>query len=111
LAGHLNIPPHLLGLAEHPTDPLESPVNRREFLTGAAAVLATAAVPTPLLDTAVTSNLEGLRDITAGYRRMDGTLASHDLVRPVVSHLDMTPTTSRTGRRPQRTGLAGAIGE
>jgi transcriptional regulator with XRE-family HTH domain len=45
LARHLDIPPHLLGLAPAGVDPSEPPVNRREFVTHAAAAIAGVAVP------------------------------------------------------------------
>src|SRR4051795_8595123 len=40
LARHLDIPPNLLGLASDSVDPSEPPVNRREFVTAAAAAIA-----------------------------------------------------------------------
>jgi transcriptional regulator with XRE-family HTH domain len=46
LARHLEIPPHLLGLAPASVDGLEEPVNRRDFVTGAAALLAGTALHT-----------------------------------------------------------------
>src|SRR3954464_5490903 len=45
LARHLDIPPNLLGLASDSVDPSEPPVNRREFVTTAAAAIAGVAVP------------------------------------------------------------------
>lgn len=45
LARHLDIPPPLLGLAPAGVDPSEPPVNRREFVTHAAAVVAGVALP------------------------------------------------------------------
>jgi transcriptional regulator with XRE-family HTH domain len=48
LARHLEIPPHLLGLASGSVDSSEPPVNRREFVTTAAAAVAGVAVPAAL---------------------------------------------------------------
>ena len=45
LARHLDIPPHLLGLAPASVHESELPVNRREFVTNAAAVVAGAVLP------------------------------------------------------------------
>jgi transcriptional regulator with XRE-family HTH domain len=45
LARHLDIPPHLLGLAPASVDPSEPPVNRREFVTNAAAAIAGVGLP------------------------------------------------------------------
>ncbi|MBV9193387.1 MAG: helix-turn-helix transcriptional regulator [Solirubrobacterales bacterium] len=45
LARHLDIPPHLLGLAPASGDPSEPPVNRREFVTSAAAAIAGVGLP------------------------------------------------------------------
>lgn len=87
LATHLNIPPRLLGLAEDPAELMEPPVDRREFITGAAAALAAAALPK--LDGEPTEHFAELRTVTATYRRMDSTLPSYDLVRPVAAQLDM----------------------
>lgn len=48
LARHLDIPPNLLGLASGSVDPSAPPVNRREFVTTAAAAIAGVAVPAAL---------------------------------------------------------------
>jgi transcriptional regulator with XRE-family HTH domain len=45
LARHLDIPPHLLGLAAAAVEGAEPPVNRRQFVTGAAAALVGVTVP------------------------------------------------------------------
>ena len=45
LARHLDIPPHLLGLAPASVHASEPPVNRREFVTNAAAVITGAVLP------------------------------------------------------------------
>ena len=45
LARHLDIPPRLLGLAPASAQTSEPPVNRREFVTNAAAVIAGAVLP------------------------------------------------------------------
>jgi transcriptional regulator with XRE-family HTH domain len=89
LASHLEIPPTLLGLADHPVGPPESDVNRREFITGAAATVAGVAFGAPVVRFLDQDRFEDLRTLTATYRRLDGGLASHDLIRPVVAHLEM----------------------
>ena len=45
LASHLDIPPHLLGLAPAGVDPSEPAVNRRELVTNAAAAIAGVGLP------------------------------------------------------------------
>jgi transcriptional regulator with XRE-family HTH domain len=62
LARHLGVPPHLLGLAQASVDPPEPPVNRREFVTTAAAAVAGAA-----MDAAFTSELVRSRWLSDGH--------------------------------------------
>jgi transcriptional regulator with XRE-family HTH domain len=62
LARHLEIPPHLLGLTPPREDPPEPPVNRREFVTAAAAAVAGAAI-----DAAFTSELVRSRWLNEGH--------------------------------------------
>jgi transcriptional regulator with XRE-family HTH domain len=45
LARHLDIPPHMLGLAPAAVEGAEPPVNRRQFVSGAAAALVGVTVP------------------------------------------------------------------
>ncbi|MBO0729263.1 MAG: helix-turn-helix transcriptional regulator, partial [Acidimicrobiaceae bacterium] len=108
LAAHFNIPPNLLGLAADPAEPMEPPVNRRQFISGTAAAIATVALPT--LD--VGDQLTDIRTVTATYRRMDSNLPSHDLVRPVAAHLDMAHgLLQRAATTSSRTWLAQSVSE
>jgi hypothetical protein len=89
LASHLEISPTLLGLADRLVEPSEPDVNRREFITGAATAVATVSFPAPVVRFLDRDRFEDLRVVTATYRRLDGGLASHDLIQPVLAHLDM----------------------
>ena len=62
LARHLDIPPHLLGLAPSSVDPPEPPVNRREFVSAAATAAAGAA-----MDAAFTFDLVRSRWLSDGH--------------------------------------------
>jgi transcriptional regulator with XRE-family HTH domain len=62
LARHLDIPPHLLGLAPSSVDTPEPPVNRREFVSAAAAAAAGAA-----MDAAFTFDLVRSRWLSDGH--------------------------------------------
>ena len=69
VARHLDIPPNLLGLASDSVDPSQPPVNRREFVTAAAAAIAGVAVPAaPRWDDralSITGAAQG--DVDAGF--------------------------------------------
>jgi len=110
LADHFNITPRLLGLADRPAEPMEPPVNRRQFISGAAATLAAATLPR--LDTYLGEPLTDIRSVTATYRRLDSSLSSHDLVRPVAAHLDMAHgLLQRSMNTSTRTWLAQSVSE
>jgi transcriptional regulator with XRE-family HTH domain len=111
LARHLNIPRQLLGLAATPAEPPEPPVNRREFLTGTAAFIATAALPRPVL-TPAKDDIEALRTVTTTYRRMDGTVSARELAQPVIAHLRLTGgLLQRAADRGPRSWLAESVSE
>lgn len=116
-ATHLQLPLHLVGLAEQAAAhaPLtDGPdVQRRNFLAGAAAVATAPALST--LTTGQAQAAEGgpaaaLRLATTAYRRLDGSTPSRQLVEPVLAHLRLAQTVAReTTERAQRAQLA-AVG-
>ena len=75
LARHLDIPPRLLGLAPAGNDPSEPPVNRREFVTNAAAAIAGVGLPS-----AFERDHRGLRVSGAAHDEVDAGFTS-ELVR------------------------------
>ncbi|MEU8784339.1 helix-turn-helix domain-containing protein [Streptomyces sp. NPDC048637] len=95
-AQHLQIPPHLVGLADR-TAALAAKakvegtdVERRNFLAGAAAVAAApafSAFPATRPQPADGGQAATLRVATSAFRRMDGSTASRLLVEPVLAHL------------------------
>lgn len=108
----LDIPPILLGLAEHPTDgqgaqPAGDPVKRREFLQAAAA-LAEAAIT----HRKTSDSLTAIHAITTAQRRLDATTASRELAAPVLAHMTMTSRRHANARSEQeRKNLAAALSE
>lgn len=109
VATHLDIPPNLLGLAHDTADAMEPPVNRREFVAGAAAALAAAALPKFDIDPV---ELTDVRAVTATFRRMDSILPSHDLTRPVAAHVQMvSDLLERASAAKSKTWLAESASE
>ncbi|MCX4636954.1 helix-turn-helix domain-containing protein [Streptomyces platensis] len=116
-AQHLQIPPHLVGLADH-TAALAvkaegADVERRNFLAGAAAVAAApafAAFPATRAQPADGGQAATLRVATSAFRRMDGSTASRLLVEPVLAHLRFAQgLASEAETKEQRVRLA-AVG-
>lgn len=95
IAQALDLPPHLLGLAD-PEAP-ELPVYRRDFLTSAGALAASTLLP--FIPPTTDSTAASLRLITASQRRLDGTLPSRDLADSVLAHLRMTRRAASDTRR------------
>ncbi len=93
-AAYLDMPRRLVGLADSSamarTDGTEH-VERREFLTGAAAVVSTPALATLAAPKhhAETGQAATLRVATTAYRRMDGATSSRQLSEVVRSHLGL----------------------
>lgn len=93
-AKYLQIPPYLVGLADH-TAALAAKVEgtdveRRNFLAGAVAVAvapAFEAFPAARAQPADGGQAATLRVATSAFRRMDGSTASRLLVEPVLGHL------------------------
>ncbi|MET8537037.1 helix-turn-helix transcriptional regulator [Streptomyces sp. NPDC005065] len=87
-ASHLGIPPNLVGLADYDRNG-NSTVERREFLNGVAAVVATPALP-PQLQTRPewdSGQAAALRVATTAFRRLDATVGSRDLAETAQAHL------------------------
>ncbi|MFB7225322.1 helix-turn-helix domain-containing protein [Streptomyces sp. NPDC056227] len=87
-ASHLGIPPNLVGLADYDRNG-NSTVERREFLNGVAAVVATPALP-PQLQTRPewdSGQAAALRVATTAFRRLDATVGSRDLANTAQAHL------------------------
>ncbi|MDH6112933.1 transcriptional regulator with XRE-family HTH domain [Kitasatospora sp. MAP12-15] len=103
-AAHLQISAGLLGLADRTTG--TDPVERREFLGGAAAVVA-APVLAAVCGPAETGQAAALRLGTMAYRRLDGSTPSRDLADAVRGHIQLIQRL--TANSPQRLKLA-AVG-
>ncbi len=119
VASQLQIPPHLVGLADHTAaivvrrDGNGTDVERRSFLSGFAAVAAApvlSAAPTQQAHAAETGQAATLRVATTAFRRLDGTTPSRQLVDTVLSHLKLTQSIAQDAEsRDERTRLA-AVG-
>jgi transcriptional regulator with XRE-family HTH domain len=108
LAEVLDLSPQLLGLAVRRDWQAGEPMNRRDFI----ATAGTLALSTFLPRTGPAGAAASIRAITAGQRRLDGVLASCDLVEPVMAHLRMaTRLTGRLARTGQQVELAEAVSE
>lgn len=112
-ATHLQIPPRMVGLADHAAAQaagVDGSMERRTVLAGAAAVVAAPALPT--FDTqrahaAETGQAATLRLATSAFRRMDGNTPSRHLTEPVHAHLRLAQTVAaETDDRAQRARLA-----
>ncbi|WP_326604239.1 helix-turn-helix domain-containing protein [Streptomyces sp. NBC_01800] len=84
-ASHLGIPPNLVGLADYDRNG-NSTVERREFLNGVAAVIATPALP-PHRPEWDSGQAAALRVATTAFRRLDATVGSRDLAETAQAHL------------------------
>ncbi|MDX3766387.1 MULTISPECIES: helix-turn-helix transcriptional regulator [unclassified Streptomyces] len=87
-ASHLGIPPNLVGLADYDRNG-NSTVERREFLNGVAAVVATPALPPQLQSRPEwdSGQAAALRVATTAFRRLDATVGSRDLAETAQAHL------------------------
>ncbi|WP_406515621.1 helix-turn-helix domain-containing protein [Streptomyces sp. NBC_00873] len=87
-ASHLGIPPNLVGLADYDRNG-NSTVERREFLNGVAAVVATPALPPQLQPRPEwdSGQAAALRVATTVFRRLDATVGSRDLAETAQAHL------------------------
>ncbi|MBC9714089.1 helix-turn-helix transcriptional regulator [Streptomyces sp. TRM66268-LWL] len=104
-AAHLQLPPHLVGLADHAAAlaanaDTDGSVERRNFLGGAVAVAAAPAVAAFKAATTEPAAADGgpaatLRVVTGGYRRLDGTTPARQLVKPVLEHLELTQSLAK----------------
>lgn len=114
-AAYLNLPPRLVGLADPPmkvrTDGTEQ-VERREFLTGAAAVVATPAISalTGQHQEAESGHAATLRVATTAYRRLDGTTPSRQLAEVVLPHLGLIQSITRDTRDVEARARLAAVG-
>jgi transcriptional regulator with XRE-family HTH domain len=108
VADHLQIRPHLLGLAEK-----EIPVNRRQFLVNGAAVTAGNLVPTVEWSDP-TDHVGGFRQVTGAYRRLDAVIPGRELTGPAEAHLTMGLRLLERAKRPadvHTAPLAAAVSE
>lgn len=112
MAGVLDIPPGLFGLAESPDErdtQDRSPVNRRSFLMATTAVAAGNAIPRQL---AWDGEGRAVRHITTMQRRLDAYTPSRVLAGPVVSHLRLAKVKLSQAADPvARHDLAAATSE
>lgn len=119
-AAHVQLPPHLVGLADHAAAlaanaDMDGSVERRNFLNGAVAM---AAAPTmaalkpvvPELGTADGGPAATLRVVTGGYRRLDGSTPARQLVKPVLEHLELTQSLARGVQEHARRTRLAAVG-
>ncbi|MFZ3558851.1 MULTISPECIES: helix-turn-helix domain-containing protein [unclassified Streptomyces] len=119
VASHLQIPPHLVGLADHTAaivargDRNGTDVERRSFLGGVAAVAAAPALsmaPTQQAHTAETGQAATLRVATTAFRRLDGTTPSRQLVDTVMSHLTLTQAIAQDADTEEAKARLAAVG-
>ncbi|HMH76898.1 MAG TPA: helix-turn-helix transcriptional regulator [Candidatus Udaeobacter sp.] len=107
LAGGLDIPYHLLGLAE----PKEPPVRRRQFLTVSAAAAGSAVLPFDTDATPEQQQAAELRHVTGAYRRLDSVAPGRELVEPATAHLGMAVRILDRAEAERRAPLAEAVSE
>lgn len=110
-AGALGIAPQLLGLAGAAiTIRTEDEVNRRRFLVGASALTAATIAPSALGPQTEDAQASTVRVITAGYRRLDATAPSRQLIDPVKAHLRMVQELAQATRDPESRSRMAAAG-
>ncbi|MFE4599339.1 helix-turn-helix domain-containing protein [Kitasatospora indigofera] len=112
-AARLDIPMSLVGLAEHAASGQgQQPVQRRDFLGGAAA-MAAAPLLAPFTDARDASGQQAaaLRLSTSAYRRLDPFTPSRDLAEAVQAHLRLIQTRTSAARVEQRQRLAEVASE
>ncbi|MFG2226944.1 helix-turn-helix domain-containing protein [Streptomyces sp. NPDC048644] len=119
MAGHLQIPPHLVGLADHTAvmaarrDGTGNDVERRSLLVGAAAVAASPAVskaPVRQARAAESGQAATLRVATTAFRRLDGSTPSRQLAETVLSHLRLTQVIAQNAESEDERGRLAAVG-
>lgn len=112
-ATYLNLPAHLVGLAERCDQ--NGPVQRRDFLAGAAAVAVSPAVQQRAEAASVTGGTgqaEALRSATHAFRRMEGSTPSRQLQKTVLAQLDLARSLAGdAGDAVERASLAAAGSE
>lgn len=115
VSAHLGIPARLLGLAENVTQARNGTehVERRQFLSGVAAIAATpvlAAVPD--IPDGAGQQAAALRLGTTAYRRLDGSTPSRELSEVVHSHMRLIQGLASTApTESHRTKLAAVASE
>ncbi|PWG13263.1 XRE family transcriptional regulator [Streptomyces sp. V2] len=119
-ASHLQIPPHLVGLADHAAAlaanaDIGGSVERRNFFGGVAAVAVAPVVANfPAASAGHTASDGGsaatLRMVTGGYRRLDGTTPSRQLVKPVLEHLQLTQALAQSVEEHDQRNRLAAVG-
>ncbi|MFG2877454.1 helix-turn-helix domain-containing protein [Streptomyces sp. NPDC048337] len=113
VAAYLQIPPSLVGLADHQQYALRDGsehVERREFFGAAAAVAVT-----PLVAATAAADTDGgqtaaLRLTTTALRRLDGSTPSRELSSSVQSHIQLIQSVTREARSDARRTRLAAVG-
>ncbi|WP_097232485.1 helix-turn-helix domain-containing protein [Streptomyces zhaozhouensis] len=109
VARHLEIPLHLVGLAQK--EQSVGPMERRNFLGAAAAAVAAPALPPGATSRHADGSADRVRLATTAYRQLDGTTPSHRLVVPVRAHLELVQHLARGaegGKARERLDEAGS---
>jgi transcriptional regulator with XRE-family HTH domain len=112
-ATHLNVPPRLVGLADHTSAHAAEngqQVHRRNFLAGTAAIATTPALAALHPHPADTGQAAILRLATTAFRRLDGTTPSRHLTEPVLAHLRLTQTITGEAETPEQRARLAAVG-
>ncbi|MGW7516697.1 helix-turn-helix domain-containing protein [Streptomyces sp. NPDC054796] len=116
-AAYLQIPPALVGLADHAAALAAqldgTDVERRNFLTGAAAVAASPAIgafPAARASAMESDHASALKLATTAFRRLDGSTPSRQLTEPVLAHLRLTQTLAGEAEDQEHRTLLAAAG-
>ncbi|MDI3422947.1 helix-turn-helix domain-containing protein [Streptomyces luteolus] len=119
VANHLQIPPHLVGLADHTAavaargDGNGTDVERRSFVGGVAAIAVAPALsmaPTQQAFAVDSAQAATLRAATTAFRRLDGTTPSRQLVDTVLSHLRLTQAVAQDAETDEERARLAAVG-
>lgn len=113
----LQIPPYLVGLADHSAALARraegTDMERRKFLGGAAATAATQALPVlsaPQGQAREEGRVAALRAATTAFRRLDGSTPSRQLAETVLAHLRLAQMLARENDHEDERGGLAAVG-
>ncbi|MFD9817059.1 helix-turn-helix domain-containing protein [Streptomyces sp. NPDC059080] len=116
VASHLQIPPNLVGLADHAAVPVAlgdrtgTDAERRSFLSRAAAVAVSSVVPATSARPMQSNQAAALRTATSAFRRLDGSTPSRQLAETVLAHLRMTQRITQDAENDQDRSDLAAVG-